>query len=80
MYMVLGVTLNILKSQFESIRLLTLSQGHDTFPSKVFTTVSEGLPEAFPEPKHQPISWGFPPQITATCTSKWPETGVVAIR
>lgn len=71
MYVVLGVTLNILKSQFESVRLLTLSQGHDTFPSKVFTTVSEGLPEAYSEPpKYQPISWGFPPQITATCTSK----------
>ncbi|CAO2626337.1 Heterogeneous nuclear ribonucleoprotein U-like protein 1 [Lemmus lemmus] len=49
--MVLGVTLNILRYQFEFIKLLTLSQGHDTFPSKVFATVSEGLPEAYPEPQ-----------------------------
>lgn len=59
MYVVLGATLNILKSQFESVRLLTLSQGHDTFPSKVFTTVSEGLPEAYSEPQISANFLGF---------------------
>lgn len=70
MYVVLGVTFNILKSQFESVRLLTLSQGHDTFPSKVLLLFLRDFLKPIRNPKHQLISWGFPPQITATCTSK----------